>query len=184
MGCHLLHQGIFRTQESKLSLLCLLHWQADSLPLALPVKPPKGPKLLQFFCICHLGAVIGVGEEGNDFQNSNLVPLSSISSGTWPDLLWVWLIRSAKEEALFSLTAPFCPQLTSHRSLWPPEPAPLGGLANKEAAGLVANQSEQLTMLVGERAMATHSSTFAWKIPGMGEPGGLPSMGSHRVGYD
>ena len=30
--------------------------------------------------------------------------------------------------------------------------------------------------------MAPHSSTLAWKIPGMGEPGGLPSMGSHRVG--
>ena len=32
--------------------------------------------------------------------------------------------------------------------------------------------------------MATHSSTLAWKIPGMGEPGGLPSMGSHRVGHN
>ena len=30
--------------------------------------------------------------------------------------------------------------------------------------------------------MATHSSVLAWRIPGMGEPGGLPSMGSHRVG--
>ena len=35
-----------------------------------------------------------------------------------------------------------------------------------------------------EKAMATHSSTLAWKIPGTGEPGGLPSMGSHRVGHD
>ena len=33
-------------------------------------------------------------------------------------------------------------------------------------------------------AMAPHSSTLAWKIPGMGEPGGLPSMGSHRVRLD
>ena len=32
--------------------------------------------------------------------------------------------------------------------------------------------------------MATHSSVLAWIIPGMGEPGGLPSMGSHRVGHD
>ena len=32
--------------------------------------------------------------------------------------------------------------------------------------------------------MATHSSVFAWRIPGMGEPGGLPSMGLHRVGHD
>ena len=35
-----------------------------------------------------------------------------------------------------------------------------------------------------EKAMATHSSVFAWRIPGTGEPGGLPSMGSHRVGHD
>ena len=34
-----------------------------------------------------------------------------------------------------------------------------------------------------EKEMATHSSILAWKIPGMGEPGGLPSMGSHRVGH-
>ena len=32
-----------------------------------------------------------------------------------------------------------------------------------------------------EEEMATHSSVLAWRIPGMGEPGGLPSMGSHRV---
>ena len=32
--------------------------------------------------------------------------------------------------------------------------------------------------------MAPHSSVLAWRIPGMGEPGGLPSMGSHRVEHD
>ena len=32
--------------------------------------------------------------------------------------------------------------------------------------------------------MATHSSVLAWRIPGTGEPGGLPSLGSHRVGHD
>ena len=35
-----------------------------------------------------------------------------------------------------------------------------------------------------EKEMETHSSVLAWTIPGMGEPGGLPSMGSHRVGHD
>ena len=35
-----------------------------------------------------------------------------------------------------------------------------------------------------EKEMATHASVLAWRIPGMGEPGGLPSMGSHRVGHD
>ena len=35
-----------------------------------------------------------------------------------------------------------------------------------------------------EKEMATHSSVLAWRIPGMGEPSGLPSMGSHRVEHD
>ena len=35
-----------------------------------------------------------------------------------------------------------------------------------------------------EKEMATHSTILAWRIPGTGEPVGLPSMGSHRVGHD
>ena len=35
-----------------------------------------------------------------------------------------------------------------------------------------------------EKEMATHSSVLAWRIPGMGKPGGLPSLGSHRVKHD
>ena len=35
-----------------------------------------------------------------------------------------------------------------------------------------------------EKEMANHSSVLAWRIPGTGEPGGLPSMGSHRVGHN
>ena len=35
-----------------------------------------------------------------------------------------------------------------------------------------------------EKEMAAHSSVLAWRIPGTGEPGGLPSLGSHRVGHD
>ena len=35
-----------------------------------------------------------------------------------------------------------------------------------------------------EKEMATHSSVLAWRIPGTGEPGGLPFMGSHRVRHD
>ena len=35
-----------------------------------------------------------------------------------------------------------------------------------------------------EKEMATYSSVLAWRIPGMAEPGGLPSMGLHRVGHD
>ena len=35
-----------------------------------------------------------------------------------------------------------------------------------------------------EKEMAAHSNILVWRIPGMGEPGGLPSMGLHRVGHD
>ena len=46
-----------------------------------------------------------------------------------------------------------------------------------------SNFSELLNYLL-EKEMATHSSVLAWRIPGMGEPGALSSMGSHRVGHD
>ena len=41
-----------------------------------------------------------------------------------------------------------------------------------------------LSRFAMEKEMATHSSILAWRIPGTEEPGGLPSMGSHRVGHD
>ena len=41
MGCHFLLQGIFLTQDTNSNLLCLLHWQAGSLPVAPPGKPEK-----------------------------------------------------------------------------------------------------------------------------------------------
>ena len=41
----------------------------------------------------------------------------------------------------------------------------------------------ELLQWASEKAMATHSSVLAWRIPGTGEPGGLQSMGSHRVGH-
>ena len=40
------------------------------------------------------------------------------------------------------------------------------------------------SMVEMEEEMATHSSVLAWRIPGMAGPGGLPSMGLHRVGHD
>ena len=44
--------------------------------------------------------------------------------------------------------------------------------------------TERLHFHALEKEMATHSSVLAWRIPGTGEPVGLPSMGSHRVGHD
>ena len=47
-----------------------------------------------------------------------------------------------------------------------------------------SDTTERLHFHALEKEMATHSSVLAWRIPGTGEPGGLPSMGSHRVRHD
>ena len=47
-----------------------------------------------------------------------------------------------------------------------------------------SDTTERLHFHALEKEMATHSSGLAWRIPGTEEPGGLPSMGSHRVGHD
>ena len=47
-----------------------------------------------------------------------------------------------------------------------------------------SDTTERLHFHALEKEMATHSSVLAWRIPGMAEPGGLPSMGSHRVRHD
>ena len=49
---------------------------------------------------------------------------------------------------------------------------------------LVEAQWVKLSLLRALARAPAHSSIFAWGIPGMGEPGGLPSMGPHRVGRD
>ena len=48
----------------------------------------------------------------------------------------------------------------------------------------VGHMTESLHFHELEKEMATHSSLLAWRIPGIEEPGGLPSMGSHRVRHD
>ena len=68
---------------------------------------------------------------------------------------------------------------------------PMGGGALWAAVHGVAKSRTRLSDFTStfhfhalEKDMATHSSVLAWRIPGTGEPGGLPSMGSHRVGHD
>ena len=49
---------------------------------------------------------------------------------------------------------------------------------------LLSDLTINFQLNASEKEMATHSSVLAWRIPGTGEPGGLPSMGSQRVGHD
>ena len=57
-------------------------------------------------------------------------------------------------------------------------------ISNKSSNSLVLGSIYLGLLTDSEKAMAPHSSVLAWRIPGMAEPGGLPSMGSHRVGHD
>ena len=61
-------------------------------------------------------------------------------------------------------------------------------LVAQRVKNLLAMQETRIRSLGQEdplgKGMAIHSSVLAWRIPGTGEPGGLPSVGSHRVGHD
>ena len=65
-----------------------------------------------------------------------------------------------------------------------------GGARKAEVHGVaegqtrLSNSTSTFHFHALEKEMATHSSVLAWRIPGTGEPGGLPSMASHRVGHD
>ena len=66
---------------------------------------------------------------------------------------------------------------------------PMDGGASEAAVHGVAKNQTRLSDFTFhfqglEKEMATHSSVLAWRIPGTGEPGGLLSLGLHRVGHD
>ena len=70
--------------------------------------------------------------------------------------------------------------------LWPGKSCGRGSLVHGVAtsATRLSNFTFTFHFHALEEEMATHSSILAWRIPGTGEPGGLPSMGSHRVGHN
>ena len=127
------------------SLLCLLHWQVDSLPLIFSngsvVKSPPSGNAVDASSIPGLGRSPG-GGHGNLLQYSCLG--NPMDRGAW----WAAVHGVAKSQTWLSDFA-----LTFHFHTL-------------------------------EKEMATHSSVLAWRSPGTGEPGGLPSMGLHRVGHD
>ena len=59
-----------------------------------------------------------------------------------------------------------------------------GRVQGKDGVAVYSSDKKLSYTEPGEKAMATHSGTLAWKLPWMEEPGGLQSMGSLRVGYD
>ena len=90
----------------------------------------------------------------------------------------------------------YIPYPLSQRRQWQPTPVLLPGKSMDGGAwwaavhGVAKSQARLSDFTFTfhfhalEKEMATHSSILAWRIPGTGEPGGLPSMGLHRVGND
>ena len=100
------------------------------------------------------------------------------------------IIFSHSEGCLFTLLI-----VTFRRRQWHPTPVLLPGKSygwrslvgcspwGRKESGL-SNFTFTFHFHALEKEMATHSSVLAWRIPGTGEPGGLPPLGSHRVGHD
>ena len=89
------------------------------------------------------------------------------------------------------------PMIYKRRRQWQPTPVLLPGKNPMDRGAwwaAVHGVSRSRTRLIDftftfhfhalDKEMASHSSVLAWRIPGTGEPGGLPSLGSHRVGHD
>ena len=82
-------------------------------------------------------------------------------------------------------------RLQHRRRQWHPTPILFPGKSHGQRSlvgcspwGLEESDTTERLHFHALKEMATHSSVLAWRIPGTGEPGGLPSMGSHRVGHD
>ena len=88
---------------------------------------------------------------------------------------FMWVSRQRNQPTTWGCSSS---HMARWRSLW----AAVHGLAKNRTR--LSNFAFTFHFPALEKEMATHSSVLGWRIPGMGEPGGLLSMGSHRVGHD
>ena len=92
---------------------------------------------------------------------------------------------------LLLISKPFCHsgsgtplQYSCLENPWTEEPGRLQSMGVAKSQTQLSDFTFPFHFHALEKEMATHSSVLAWKIPETEEPGGLPSMGSHRVGHD
>ena len=147
-------------------------FQADSLPPEAPVKP--------------ILRVIGFLSELQHLSLSELDNLLYLA----PPLAHMRLLWGIPHD-FYGEPLPFTRESNGTPLQYSCLENPMDGGAWKAADHGVAERRTRLSEFpftfhfhVLEKEMATHSSVLAWRIPGTGEPGGLPSMGLHRVGHD
>ena len=132
----------------------------------------------------------------NNFKDTHgLGPSCGFSNSTskWPKIgLKFFYSYSMNWLNPLGIPVHYCELATTlRRRQWHPTPVPLLGKSHGRRSlegcspwgGWGSDTTEWLNFHALEKAMAPHSSVLAWRIPGTGEPGGLPSMGSHRVGH-
>jgi len=163
VACRALLQGIFLTKGLNPHLFYLQHWEVRSLPLVPPGKPS--------LCSCAL-------------------------SNTYWLVQCPWLYSTCT--CLILYLSMYLKHLQADIGEGNGTPLQYSCLENPMDGGAwwaavhgVAKSRTRLNDVTFtfhfhalEKEMATQSSVLAWRIPGTGEPGGLPSMVSHRVGHD
>ena len=133
-------------------------------------------------------------EESYSFTPPNPFPDSFLTVSFFKKLSFIWLLQVLVVACgIFDL---HCSMQAFSSSLWDPAPwsrielgpPALGTWSLSHCPTKKVPLSDSwigyVCSLLLEKKMATHSSVLAWRIPGTGEPGGLLSMGSHRVGHD
>ena len=111
-------------------------------------------------------------------MNIDIIGISELNGLNWVNLTQMTIIPTTVGK--------------NRRRQWQPTPVLLPGKSHGQRSQVGCSPwsceeldtTERLHFHALEKEMSTHSSVLAWRIPGMGEPGGLPSMGSHRVGHN
>ena len=126
-------------------------------------------------------------------QDDAVKVLHSICQQIWKTQQWpqdwkrsVFIPIPKKGNAQIFIPSHNCTHLTHWQSNAQnsPSKASTDVLAGFRKGRGTRDQIANIHWIIAEKAMATHSSIIAWRIPGMGEPGGLLFMGSHRVRHD
>ena len=205
MDCHFLLQGIFPTQELKLGLQhCRQTLYRTELGHMNQIVGMPWKSLQREGHKQEWARQRSVVEKRGSSNGKLILEMQKTAQfDSWPGYLlavchWVSWILSLCFSYLFCKTR-LNHVLTSYgvgRRQWHPTPVLLPGQSHgwRSLVGCSPWVTKSRTRLRDftftfhfpalEKEMATHSSVLAWRIPGTGEPGGLPSMGSHRVGHD